>query len=330
MTTPQTGFDREQIELIKRTIAKGASDDELKLFLAQCQRTGLDPFTRQIYFIKRKQWNDYTRTYEEVGQTQASIDGFRVVADRTGEMDGQEIDWYGLDGAWRDVWLDDGPPAAARVRVYRKGCSKPFPGVAKYNEYVQTNKEGAPRRIWAKMAANQLAKCAEALGLRKAFPAQLSGLYTRDEMAQAENNQSYSIIAPSAQSEALPPSPGDDHEMSTQDFQVIDGGIDAQMTMAADQKENTHGATLIRMVDGPNGKAKGFLHPWASQPGDSGYAIYNAQLMGLASECCQERVPVILTLKTSPSSGKTYVCDIKRLSTITKPSAPVSAGEIAF
>jgi phage recombination protein Bet len=187
------GFTREQVDLIKRTLAKGATEDELALFLQQCERTGLDPFARQLYFIKRKQWNARTGQTEEVGQTQTSIDGFRVTADRTGEMDGQECHWCGSDGVWVDVWLHDAPPAAARVLVYRKGCHKPFPGIAKWNEYAVTafDKKTGDKKLtgmWAKMAANQLAKCAEALGLRKAFPAQLSGLYTREEMQQADSD----------------------------------------------------------------------------------------------------------------------------------------------
>jgi phage recombination protein Bet len=167
------GFSDEQIALIKRTIAPDANDNELALFLSQCQRTGLDPFSRQIYFIKRG----------GKGSTQVSIDGFRVIAERSGEMDGQDVAWCGPDGAWRDVWLETAPPAAARVNVYRKGCTHPFPAIAKFGEY----KDAGP--MWTKMPANQLAKCAEALALRKAFPHQLSGLYTPDEMDQAETRQ---------------------------------------------------------------------------------------------------------------------------------------------
>ena len=167
----QSVMSLEQVDLIKRTIAVGASDDDLKLFLAQCQRTGLDPFSRQIYWIKRG----------NKGTTQVSIDGFRVIAERSGELDGQEVHWCGEDGDWKDVWLSKSAPAAARVLVYRKGCQKSFPAVAKMVEY----NAGGP--MWTKMPATMLAKCAEALALRKAFPHQLSGLYTSDEMDQAEH-----------------------------------------------------------------------------------------------------------------------------------------------
>ena len=166
---PDAKFSREQVDLIKTTIAKGASDQELALFMAQCERTGLDPFSRQIYWISRG----------GRGSTQVSIDGFRVIAERSGEMDGQDVAWCDSDGIWRDVWMETKAPAAARVLVYRKGCSRPFPGIAKWSEYAQSSP------MWQKMPANQLAKCAEALALRKAFPHQLSGLYTPDEMEQA-------------------------------------------------------------------------------------------------------------------------------------------------
>lgn len=181
-------FSRDQIELIKTTIAKGASDAELALFLAQCERTGLDPFSRQIYWISRG----------GRGSTQVSIDGFRVIAERSGEMDGQELSWCNEDGVWFEVWLSREPPAAARVLVYRKGCAHPFPAIAKFSEY----NAGGP--MWQKMPANQLAKCAEALALRKAFPHQLSGLYTPDEMAQSGGSDPVIVEAPVVNRAPLP------------------------------------------------------------------------------------------------------------------------------
>lgn len=184
-------FEPEQVELIKRTICKGATDDELSLFMGQCQRTGLDPFSRQIHAMKR--WDPDTKS--QVMVIQVGIDGFRVIADRHKDDDGNHDYagqlgpfWCGRDRVWHDVWIGPEEPTAARVGVLRKGCSEPFYGTAHYCEYVQTKRDGTPNSMWTKMVASQLAKCAEALALRKAFPNDLSGLYTPDEMGQADNS----------------------------------------------------------------------------------------------------------------------------------------------
>jgi phage recombination protein Bet len=167
----------EQTQLISTTIAPGCSNDELRLFAYACQRTGLDPFSKQIYAIKRG------------GKMtiQAGIDGLRAIAERTGELDGSTTEWCGEDGQWSDVWLSSKPPAAAKTTIWRKGCSRSFVGVARFADY------NAGQGLWGKMPAAMIAKCSEALALRKAFPANLSGVYTTDEMAQADAVQPVTV-----------------------------------------------------------------------------------------------------------------------------------------
>lgn len=179
------GFSQEQIDVIKRTIAPaGTTDAELSLFLMVAQKTGLDPFSRQIYFSERKSQVNGQWTNKKTPET--TIDGFRVIAERSGVYGGQLGPfWCAADGLWKDVWLSDAFPSAAKVGIIRKDFQEPLWGIALFDEYVQRNKEGQPNSMWTKMGANQLAKCAEALGLRKAFPRDLSGMYSREEMAQS-------------------------------------------------------------------------------------------------------------------------------------------------
>lgn len=178
-----TTWTPEQAQLISTTIAPGCSSDELKLFAYACQRTGLDPFSKQIYAIKRGKMT-----------IQVGIDGLRAIAERTGQLDGSETFWIGdTEGSqWSDVWLGSKPPSAAKTIIYRKSCGHPFVGVARFQDY------NAGQGLWSKMPAAMIAKCSEALALRKAFPADMSGVYTTDEMEQAEEVTVTPVAAPKA------------------------------------------------------------------------------------------------------------------------------------
>lgn len=171
-------WNAEQTHVLRTMICPGASDAELSLFGLVCQQTGLNPFARQIYGVQRS------------GRMtiQVSIDGLRLAAQRSGEYAGQTpAEWCGDDGLWREMWLEQTAPSAARIGIYRKGLDRPTYAVATWQEYAQRGGNGAPMGLWGKMPATMLAKCAEALALRKMFPAELSGVYSADEMAQADN-----------------------------------------------------------------------------------------------------------------------------------------------
>lgn len=177
-------YSPEERQLIKDTICRGATDEEAALFIHVAESRGLCPFAKQIHFVKRFDSN----LGREVASHQAGIDAFRLIAQRTGEYEGQTpAQWCGEDGIWKDVWLSSKPPVAAKVGVYRRGFREPCYAIARYASYVQTKRDGSPNHFWAKMPDSQTEKCAESKAFRKAFPEELSGLYTQDEMGQAEN-----------------------------------------------------------------------------------------------------------------------------------------------
>lgn len=170
---PQQQFDNQQLDLIRKTVAKGTTPEQFLLFIEVCKHYRLNPMARQIYAVVRG------------GQMtiQTSIDGFRLMAERSGKYAGQlGPHWCGEDGQWVDVWLKKEPPVAARVGILRSDFKEPLWGVARYSSYAQP---GSP--TWTKMPDVMLSKCAESLAFRRAFPAEMSGLYTNEEMAQADH-----------------------------------------------------------------------------------------------------------------------------------------------
>lgn len=168
----QPFFTPDQERMILSQFLGGASKSEAAVLLEIVKRRRLDPFSRQVYFVKR--WDAAKR--EEVWAIQTSIDGLRSIAERTGKYDGQDEPEYGEDEAGK----------FCKVRVYRKDWSpnRAAVGIAYLNEFIQKKKDGTVTSFWARMPRLMLAKCAEALAIRKAFPEDAAGLYISEEMPE--------------------------------------------------------------------------------------------------------------------------------------------------
>jgi phage recombination protein Bet len=164
------GFSEEKIQFLKRTVCKDATDDELQLFIHVCQKCKLDPFMKQIYAVKRG------------GQMtiQTSIDGLRLVADRSGNYAPGKEPSFSYD--------DNGRLISATAYLKKRtpdGTWHEMSSTAFYNEF----KPNYENSFWKQMPHVMLSKCAESAALRKGFPAEMSGIYTEEEMSQASQEE---------------------------------------------------------------------------------------------------------------------------------------------
>ncbi|HEY3683430.1 MAG TPA: phage recombination protein Bet [Streptosporangiaceae bacterium] len=201
----------QRAALAQMGVAQDCPNPVLATFLHTCQTRRLDPFIRQVYLIgrpnKRKGTTEYT--------AQTGIDGFRVIARRAADKAGIEYGyedpvWFDRNGREHAVWLADGPPAAARCVVLRNGHR--FAAVARFDAYAaRWQPSGDLKNQWATMPDHMILKCAEALALRMAFPEDLGGLYTDEEMQQADNGfeppAGAPVVTGRAEPAAAPPNP---------------------------------------------------------------------------------------------------------------------------
>lgn len=221
-------FTAEQEQMIRDTFANGATPHEFAVLLEIAKVRRLNPLLRQIHFVKR--WDGQKR--RDVWSTQVSIDGLRAIAERTGKYDGQDEP---------EFIEKEGRIVACKVRVYRKDWARPAVGVAYWSEYVQTKKEGGPTQFWARMPHVMLAKCAEALAIRKAFPEDTSGLYTPEEMAQADNGRR------AAPAEA----------------ELLDSAPDLEKALAESIDWNAFAASYVASIEATHTKGE-LLEVWAA------------------------------------------------------------------
>lgn len=189
---PQDAFgkmSKNQIELVKRTVAKGASDDELRLFIQVCKGANLNPFLKQVFLVPRWDSNEG----KEVRAIQVSIDGFRAIAEESGGYAGNEDAVFTGD---ETLEIEQGKektkktikyPLEAKVTVYKivEGGRYAFSATARWSEYYPGGRLGFQ---WHIRPYLMLGKCAEALALRKAFPKLLSGMYAQEELDRGQSD----------------------------------------------------------------------------------------------------------------------------------------------
>lgn len=190
VVTKQSGalpMPSEQVDILRKTLFKGFNDDEVAFSLAVSARTGLDPFLRQVHFTKRKN----RQTNEETIVITTGIDGFRLTAARTGCYAGSD------EPIFKE---DDKGPLEAKVTVWKivQGVRCPFTATARWSEFYPG--DGTPGFMWRKMPFVMLGKCAEAQALRKAFPAELSNIYSNEELDHSKNERK---IAEAAKTQEL-------------------------------------------------------------------------------------------------------------------------------
>ena len=196
----QIAWDTTQLAALGQLGLTDASDGDRAVFLHVCQRTGLDPFARQIYMIGRNEKKSEKRNGQWVDiwtkkwTIQTGIDGFRVNRSRAERNAGVRgvlgrAIFYDHDGNEHKVWVQQRPPAACEITYTvkdRDGGETPYTSVLRFAEYVQL-KDDKPIAQWATKPAHMLEKCTEADVYRKAFPQDFSGIYLDDTMPPQED-----------------------------------------------------------------------------------------------------------------------------------------------
>ena len=193
-------YSSEQLDIIKQTVAKGATDLELAWFLHVAKELSLSPLRKQIHAVKR--WS--RKDGKEVMTIQTGIDGFRSIADSTGTYAPSERD---------PVTKYDEKQRLFSVTVYGKKFIRAdrswheFSATALWDEFVPMEERDGQRQIpfmWTKMPYNQLEKFAEAKMLRRGWPDKFSGVYVHEEMARADAEAGFNQGEPGTGEGAVP------------------------------------------------------------------------------------------------------------------------------
>ncbi|MBQ7569918.1 MAG: recombinase RecT, partial [Synergistaceae bacterium] len=158
-----------------------ATDDELRMFLHLASSYGLDPFARDVWFIKDKSGNPIIMT---------SRDGYIKIANSHAAYDGIEADVVYQGDKFRKIkdgvehiyeTKNRGNPVGAYAMVYRKDRSRPIYVYAPMSNYYRNSP------VWRQYPHAMILKVAEAQALKRAFS--ISGLVTREELDEEPDVQ---------------------------------------------------------------------------------------------------------------------------------------------
>jgi len=200
---------KETIEVLRQILAVGATDTELSLFIEICKSTGLNPFKKEIWFIKTKgkKYKDEMGNWQEGAarlQIMTGINGFLAIANNHPQFDGLECEVF--------YAADKRTPLSAVVKVHRKDRKFPSVATALWHEYYKPNKYGNVG-IWEQIPSIMIAKCAKSLALREAFPQELNGLYTQEEMSVEDSPKAETVKPERAKLETIKPLPFEDDQL---------------------------------------------------------------------------------------------------------------------
>lgn len=177
--------DDELIPVLRSALYPGAVDASIKLVLGYCRASGLDPMQKPVHLVpmRVKKVGGGRDDYEWRDVVMPGIGLYRTQASRTGELAGIDEPEFGPPMPM------PGKPALfvpewCRVTVYRiiSGQPRPFTSREFWTEnYATAGRDSdAPNAMWARRPYGQIAKCAEAQALRRAFP-ELGSQPTADE-----------------------------------------------------------------------------------------------------------------------------------------------------
>lgn len=290
----------DQLDLIKRTVANGATADELKLFLYDCARQGVHPMDKLVHFTKRG--GKYTPV--------TSIDFMRIRAAETGEYAGNDDAVFHPKptGATPET---SQPPSSATVTVYRlvQGQRCAYTGTARWAEYKPEQNDF----MWKKMPHTMLGKCAEAIALRKGFPRQLAGLYAREEMDQAAAAPTYTVepdppAKPKVKQFKAEPEP----DPAPADDPALPPGAVHLVRVEAHPTKNASVTRFVIVLS--TGESVTTIDPWKSS---------------LAEQFCKDHTPAKIKTKTT-KWGDELVAIMRADETEPREPPPLTADDIPF